>query len=170
MSLPDAESLLTQLADTMRPQVQSDTLLIGIRTGGVWVAERLQRLLGLRQPIGIIDVSFYRDDYQSRGLHASVKPSQIPFAVEDAEVVLVDDVLYTGRTIRAALNQLFDYGRPRRVRLAALVDRGGRELPVAPQFVGAQVAVGANEQIELIRDEAGKLALTLSARKHAERH
>ena len=96
----------------MRPQVQADTLLIGIRTGGVWVAERLNRLLGMTQRIGIIDVSFYRDDFQSRGLHASVKPSHIPFSVDDAEVVLVDDVLYTGRTIRAALNQLFDYGRP----------------------------------------------------------
>jgi pyrimidine operon attenuation protein / uracil phosphoribosyltransferase len=169
MSLPDAESLLTQLAGAMRPQVNADTLLIGIRTGGVWVAERLNRVLGMSHPIGIIDVSFYRDDFQSRGLHTSVKPSQIPFPVDDAEVILVDDVLYTGRTIRAALNQLFDYGRPRRVRLAALIDRGGRELPVAPQFVGAQVVVSANEQIELVRDDAGRLALTLSARPSMER-
>lgn len=169
MSLPDVEGLLTHLADAMRPQVQAGTLLIGIRTGGVWVAERLNRMLGLSHPIGIIDVSFYRDDYQSRGLHPSVKPSQIPFPVDDAEVVLVDDVLYTGRTIRAALNQLFDYGRPRRVRLAALIDRGGRELPVSAQFVGAEVAVGDAEQIELVRDDAGRLALRLHARENVER-
>jgi pyrimidine operon attenuation protein/uracil phosphoribosyltransferase len=168
MSLPDAEKLLMRLADGMRPQVGKDTLLIGIHTGGVWLAERLNRVLGLARPIGTIDVSFYRDDYESRGLHPSVKSSQMPFSVDDADVVLVDDVLFTGRTIRAALNQLFDYGRPRRVRLAALVDRGGRELPVAAQFVGTELSVRDDEQIELVRDDAGKLGLKIVMRDTAE--
>lgn len=169
MSLPDAEKLLLRLADGMRPQVGKDTQLVGIHTGGVWLAERLNRILELARPIGMIDVSFYRDDYESRGLHPSVKSSQMPFSVDDADVVLVDDVLFTGRTIRAALNVLFDYGRPRRVRLAALIDRGGRELPVAAQFVGAELSVGDNEQIDLVRDEAGRLDLKVVMRDAGER-
>jgi len=127
-TLPDAEELLAALAGRMRAEAGPDTALIGIHTGGVWLAERLHGLLGLVQPLGSIDVSFYRDDFGSRGLSPRVKPSDIPFDVEGADVILVDDVLYTGRTIRAALNELFDYGRPRRVRRlaeqhgAALVD------------------------------------------------
>lgn len=162
MKMPDAEALLNQLAESMRPQVSADTALIGIHTGGVWLAERLHRALGLKQPLGTIDVSFYRDDYQSRGLHARVKPSEIPFEVADADVILVDDVLYTGRTIRAAINELFDYGRPQRIRLAALVDRGGRELPIAPQFLGAEVKVAATEQIELQKSADGRLSLVVT--------
>lgn len=162
MPLPDAERLLTELTERMRPAVSADTLLVGIHTGGVWLAQRLHKSLGLRQPMGTIDVSFYRDDYGSRGLHPRVKPSEIPFEIADADVVLVDDVLYTGRTIRAALNELFDYGRPQRVRLAALVDRGGRELPIAAQFVGADVTVGDDEQIELKKDAEGRLSLAVN--------
>jgi pyrimidine operon attenuation protein/uracil phosphoribosyltransferase len=107
-------------------------------------------------------VSFYRDDYGSRGLHPKVRPSNIPFEVADADIVLVDDVLYTGRTIRAAMNELFDYGRPQSIRLAALVDRGGRQLPIAPQFVGAEIAVASGEQIELHKNEDDRLSLVLS--------
>jgi pyrimidine operon attenuation protein/uracil phosphoribosyltransferase len=163
MQLPDAEKLLTHLAERMRPEVDRDTALVGIHTGGVWLAERLHRLLGLKPPLGTIDVSFYRDDYASRGLHPEVKPSTIPFSVADAEIILVDDVLYTGRTIRAALNELFDYGRPRRVRLAALVDRGGRELPIAAQFVGTDFEVDAGKQIVLERGTDGRLSLNVAA-------
>jgi pyrimidine operon attenuation protein / uracil phosphoribosyltransferase len=162
MPLPDAEVLLARLTDEMRPAVSPDTLLVGIHTGGVWLAQRLHQALELRQPLGTIDVSFYRDDYGSRGLHARVKPSEIPFEIADADVILVDDVLYTGRTIRAALNELFDYGRPRRVRLAALVDRGGRELPIAAQFVGAEVGVRDDEQIELKKAADGRLSLIVN--------
>ena len=169
MRLPDAEALLNQLAERMRPQVSADTALIGIHTGGVWLAERLHRALGLKQPLGTIDVSFYRDDYQSRGLHARVKPSDIPFEVADADVILVDDVLYTGRTIRAAINELFDYGRPQRIRLAALVDRGGRELPIAAQFLGAEVKVAGNEQIELQKSADGRLTLVVNPMPAQER-
>jgi pyrimidine operon attenuation protein/uracil phosphoribosyltransferase len=168
--MPDAEALLNELAERMRPQVSADTALIGIRTGGVWLAERLHRALGLKQPLGTIDVSFYRDDYQSRGLNARVKPSDIPFEVADADVILVDDVLYTGRTIRAAINELFDYGRPQRIRLAALVDRGGRELPIAPQFLGAEVRVADNEQIELQKGADGRLSLVVNPMPAQERN
>lgn len=162
MPLPDAEVLLAALTEQMRPAVSSDTRLVGIHTGGVWLAQRLHESLGLSQPLGTIDVSFYRDDYGSRGLHPRVKPSEIPFEIADADVVLVDDVLFTGRTIRAALNELFDYGRPRRVRLAALVDRGGRELPMAAQFVGAEVSVREDEQIELRKAADGRLNLVVT--------
>ena len=159
--LPDAEVLLAALTDQMRPHVGPDCGLIGIHTGGVWIAERLHRALGIRVPLGTLDVSFYRDDYRKIGLHRDVKPSELPFKVETRHLVLVDDVLYTGRTIRAALNELFDYGRPASIRLAALVDRGGRELPIAPQFVGAAIALAPGESVELQRTGSGRLALVL---------
>ena len=159
--LPDAEDVLARLAERMRACDTPDTALIGIHTGGVWLAQRLHQALALRQPLGTIDVSFYRDDYGSRGLHPKVRPSDIPFEVADADIILVDDVLYTGRTIRAAINELFDYGRPKSIRLAALVDRGGRQLPIAAQFVGAEISVADGEQIELKRSEKGQLTLVL---------
>jgi pyrimidine operon attenuation protein / uracil phosphoribosyltransferase len=160
--LPDAEDLLARLAELMRGSVTPDTALIGIYTGGVWLAQRLHKALALRQPLGTVDVSFYRDDYNSRGLHPKVKPSDIPFDVADADIILVDDVLYTGRTIRAAVNELFDYGRPKSIRLAALVDRGGRQLPIAAQFVGAEISVADGEQIELKKSDKGQLSLVLN--------
>ena len=161
-TLPDAEELLGRLAERMRASVTPDTALIGIHTGGVWLAQRLHKALGLRQPLGTIDVSFYRDDYGSRGLHPKVRPSDIPFDVADADIILVDDVLHTGRTIRAAMNELFDYGRPLSIRLAALIDRGGRQLPIAAQFVGTEVSVADGEQIELKKNEQGRLSLVLN--------
>jgi pyrimidine operon attenuation protein/uracil phosphoribosyltransferase len=163
--LPDAEQLLAELIDQMRPAVGADSGLIGIHTGGVWIAERLHRALGLKVPCGTLDVSFYRDDYRKIGLHRDVKTSDIPFEVEGRHLILVDDVLYTGRTIRAAMNELFDYGRPASIRLAALVDRGGRELPIAAQFVGAVVTIGQEKSIELKRDDQGRLSLVM----HRER-
>ena len=158
--LPDAEQLLTALIAQMRPQVTPDTGLIGIVTGGAWLAERLHAALQLEVPFGTLDVSFYRDDFQHKGLKRKVAPSNIPFEVEGRDLILVDDVLYTGRTIRAAMNELFDYGRPARIRLASLVDRGGRELPIAAQFVGATIDV--NQSVELKRDAQGRLSLALS--------
>ncbi|MEK6591662.1 MAG: bifunctional pyr operon transcriptional regulator/uracil phosphoribosyltransferase PyrR [Pseudomonadota bacterium] len=160
--LPDAEQLLQALIDQMRPEVGPETGLIGIHTGGVWIAERLHQALRLKVPLGALDVSFYRDDYEKIGLHRDVKTSDIPFDVEGRHLILVDDVLYTGRTIRAAMNELFDYGRPTSIRLAALVDRGGRELPVSAQFVGTTVAVGKQDRIELQRDDQGRLSLLLT--------
>ncbi|HYK13300.1 MAG TPA: bifunctional pyr operon transcriptional regulator/uracil phosphoribosyltransferase PyrR [Burkholderiales bacterium] len=144
----------------MRPQVTPETGLIGIVTGGAWLAERLHAALKLDVPFGTLDVSFYRDDFQHKGLKRKVAPSDIPFEVEGRDLILVDDVLYTGRTIRAAMNELFDYGRPARIRLASLVDRGGRELPIAAQFVGATIDV--KQSVELKRDAQGRLSLALS--------
>ena len=159
--LPDAEQLLQALTDKMRPEVGPETGLIGIHTGGVWLAERLHDALGLKTPLGTLDISFYRDDYEKIGLHRDVKTSDIPFDVDGRPLILVDDVLFTGRTIRAAMNTLFDYGRPSSIRLAALVDRGGRELPIAAQFIGAIVEVPADQGVELKRDERGRLTLGL---------
>ncbi|MEW5709643.1 MAG: bifunctional pyr operon transcriptional regulator/uracil phosphoribosyltransferase PyrR [Pseudomonadota bacterium] len=163
--LPEVGELLARLEAAMRAEVSENTALVGIHTGGVWVAERLHAALGIRFPLGTLDVSFYRDDYEQRGLHREVKRSSIPFEVEGRDLILVDDVLYTGRTIRAAMNELFDYGRPARIRLAALLDRGGRELPICPQFVGAQVAPAQDELIALIRTEAGELRLAIEPRQ-----
>lgn len=160
--LPDAERLLKALIEQMRPAVGPEAGLIGIHTGGVWVAERLHQALGLQTPLATLDVSFYRDDYDARGLHRDVKRSEIPFEVDGRDLILVDDVLYTGRTIRAALNEVFDYGRPACVRLAALVDRGGRELPIAAQFVGTRLEVDARKSLDLTRDEKGRLVFALS--------
>ncbi len=165
--LPDAEDLLALLAERIRASVTPDTALIGIHTGGVWLAQRLHKALALRLPLGTIDVSFYRDDYGSRGLHPKVKRSDIPFDVADADIILVDDVLYTGRTIRAAMNELFDYGRPRSIRLAALIDRGGRQLPIAAQFLGAEVSMTDAEQIELTKNEKDQLSLVLNRQSAA---
>ena len=160
--LPDAEQLLASLTDRMRPAVGPNTGLVGIHTGGVWLAERLHQALGLKLPLGTLDVSFYRDDFNKKGLRRNVKSSDIPFDIDGCDVIIVDDVLYTGRTIRAAVNELFDYGRPARVRLATLVDRGGRELPVSADFSGADVSVAPGESIELTRDTQGRLALKLT--------
>ncbi|GAB1459499.1 bifunctional pyr operon transcriptional regulator/uracil phosphoribosyltransferase PyrR [Thauera sp.] len=162
----DAEALCRQLAEQIRPHVSPATALVGIYTGGLWLAERLHAELGIAQPLGAIDVSFYRDDYASKGLHASPQRTEVPFDVDGAHVILVDDVLYTGRTTRAALNELFDFGRPATVELAVLVDRGGRELPVAARYCAHTLpAPLAREQnLELQRDEAGRFSMKLTQR------
>ncbi len=161
-TLPDAERLLDELAARIRADLRPDHAIVGIHTGGVWVAQRLHERLGVKAPVGTIDVAFYRDDYRKKGLAPGVRPSDIRFPVEDAHIILVDDVLYTGRTIRAAINEIFDYGRPTSIRLAALIDRGERQLPICPQYVGATVTVGRNESVELRRDDGGRLSLTLT--------
>ena len=159
--LPDAEQMLAALTAQMRPHVTAQTGLIGIVTGGAWLAARLHQALGLEVPYGSLDVSFYRDDFEHKGLKHKVAPSNIPFEVEGRDLILVDDVLYTGRTIRAAMNELFDYGRPASIRLATLVDRGGRELPIAAQFVGTDLQVPKQYSIDLEQAERGKLRLIL---------
>lgn len=163
MNKLDAEALCRTLIEQMRPQVTADTALVGIHTGGVWLAERLHQALGLTQPLGAIDVSFYRDDVGAKGLHANPKRTEIPFPVEGAKIVIVDDVLYTGRTTRAALNELFDYGRPASVDLAVLVDRGGRELPIGARYCAYTLPdpLPASQTLELEHDDAGQLSLRL---------
>ncbi|MCC6870455.1 MAG: bifunctional pyr operon transcriptional regulator/uracil phosphoribosyltransferase PyrR [Burkholderiales bacterium] len=156
--LPDAEATLAELALRMRGAVAHDAALVGIYSGGAWVAERLAALIPGDHPVGFIDVSFYRDDYSSKGLKGRGRRTSIPFDVNGATIVLVDDVLYTGRSVRAAINELFDFGRPACVELAVLVDRGGRELPIEPTYCGARLAVAQDLSIVLSRDE-GVLAL-----------
>ncbi len=157
--LPDTATLLNSLAEAIRPKLTPDTALVGIHTGGVWVAEWLHKALGIKIPLGTLDISFYRDDFSQRGLHPEVKTTQLPFNVEDHPIILVDDVLYTGRTIRAAMNELFDYGRPGIIYLAALLDRGGRQLPIQPDFTGAKIGLPAGKNIQLQRNEQGNLIL-----------
>lgn len=161
MQLPDAEQLLIQLTESIRRDISPSTALVGIHTGGVWLAERLLQNLQLPLPWGTLDVSFYRDDFAQIGLHPQVRPSDIPFTVEGSHIILVDDVLYTGRTIRAAINELFDYGRPASVRLAALIDRGSRELPIAAQYVGAVLDVPSDKMLALEKSADGTLSLSL---------
>ena len=160
---PDAEITLGRLADKMRGAIAHDAALIGNYSGGAWLAERLAEMLEGEHRVGYIDVSFYRDDFSRKGLKPEVKRTELPFEVEGATIVLVDDVLYTGRSVRAAINELFDYGRPARVELAVLIDRGGRELPVEATYVGARLAVARNLSIVLSRGADGLLALATEA-------
>jgi len=163
MKLPDAEKLCGQLAAELKPHLGPKSAMVGLYTGGAWLAERLHPLPGLKTPIGLMDIAFYRDDYAARGLHHDPKRTKIPFDVNGAELLLVDDVLYSGRTVRAAMNELFDYGRPASIRLVVLADRGGRQLPIAAQHVGAKVDVPAGQRLRLKRGDDGKLALVLEA-------
>jgi pyrimidine operon attenuation protein/uracil phosphoribosyltransferase len=156
--LPDPDRLIEALAGKMKAALSPDAGLVGIYTGGMWVAERLHRALGSKVPLGLLAVTLHRDDFGRIGLHRELRRSQIPFPVDGREIVLVDDVLHTGRTIRAALNELFDFGRPSAVRLAVLADRGGRELPFSPDYTGATVEVDPGEELVLSQDN-GKLRL-----------
>jgi pyrimidine operon attenuation protein/uracil phosphoribosyltransferase len=159
--LPDAEKLCQQLAAELKPRVGPKSAMVGLYTGGAWLAERLHKLLDMKSPLGLMDIAFYRDDYAARGLKHDPKRTKIPFDVNGAELLLVDDVLYSGRTVRAAMNELFDYGRPTSISLVVLADRGGRQLPICPQHCGAKVDVPAGMRLRLKRDEGGKLALAL---------
>ena len=160
-TLPDAESVYAELESQLKRGLDYHACLVGIHSGGAWLAERLAQALPGEHPVGFLDVSFYRDDYGQRGLKSRLQRSNIPFDVADKRILLVDDVLYTGRSVRAALNELFDYGRPASVELAVLIDRGGRELPVEAQYVGACLACVREQQIVLTRDEAGRFVLAL---------
>ena len=162
----DAESLYTELRQGVAALLRPDSVLVGIWSGGAWLAERLQRDLGRPGRHGVISSALHRDDFSARGLASGTDATQLPFAIDGAHIVLVDDVLYTGRTIRAVVNELFDFGRPARVELAVLVDRGGRELPVAARYCAHTLSVPlAREQnLELQRDQAGHLGLELTQR------
>jgi pyrimidine operon attenuation protein/uracil phosphoribosyltransferase len=161
--LPDAEELLPGLVAGLKAHVTPATAMIGLHTGGAWLAERLHPLLGLKEPLGLMDIAFYRDDYAKEGLKHDPKRTRIPFEVEGREILLVDDVLYTGRTVRAAMNELFDYGRPRSIMLVVLADRGGRQLPIAAQYVGAHVEVPGGQRLRLKRAANGRLSLEIES-------
>ena len=165
--LPDAEKLCQQLVAELNPKITPKTAMVGLYTGGAWLAERLHPMLGLKTPLGLMDIAFYRDDYAARGLKHDPKRTKIPFDVNGAELLLVDDVLYSGRTVRAAMNELFDYGRPASISLVVLADRGGRQLPICAQHVGARLDVPAGMRLRLKRGEDGKLALALEPSRAA---
>ena len=153
-NIPNAESLYQELLRGVKSLLRQDTKLVGITSGGAWLVERLQKDLGLPGAPGIISSAMHRDDFARRGLAASAQ-THLPFDVNGADILLLDDVLYTGRTIRAVLNELFDFGRPGCVRLAVLVDRGGRELPVAADFAAARLELPAAQSLALARDDKG---------------
>ena len=159
-AVPEAETLYVDLLSGVRALLRPDTRLVGITSGGAWLVERLQKDLALPGPPGIISSAMHRDDFARRGLSSSAQTS-LPFDVNGADILLLDDVLYTGRTIRAVLNELFDFGRPACVRLAVLVDRGGRELPVAADYAAARFELPVSQTLELARESGGDFAFKI---------
>lgn len=147
------QSLLTKLEIELKSAIATrelkDPLMIGIHSGGAWVAEQLHQRLDIQEPLGLIDISFYRDDFSQIGMHPKVKPSQLPPNMEDRDIILIDDVFYTGRTIRAALNEIFDYGRPNQVVLGVLIERDGRQIPLQPDCSGCTVTMPPGQRIKL---------------------
>lgn len=158
----DAEALYAELLRGVRPLMTPQTVLVGVWSGGAWLAERLQADLGLAGTPGVISSTLHRDDFGARGLASGTDATHLPFAIEGSHILLVDDVLFTGRTIRAVLNELYDYGRPASVQLAVLVDRGGRELPIAAALAAARVALPTTQRLSLSRTEEGRLSFNLT--------
>jgi len=161
------DALIDGMAEQLRTLIAARKLtepaMVGIHTGGVWIAERLRHKLGLNMPLGSLDISFYRDDFTRIGMNPQVRPSDLPFDIDNRHIILVDDVLHTGRTIRAALNELFDYGRPASILLAVLVERSGRELPIEADVIGRKMDLGNGEHVKL----TGPDPLTLELQKTA---
>lgn len=164
-ALPSATALYESLEAEVRRRLQADgvahPLVVGIHTGGAWLAQRLHQALQLHEPLGMLDISFYRDDVSTSGLHPQVRPSNLPTAVDGRTVLLVDDVLHSGRTVRAALNEIFDYGRPDRVLLAVLVDRGDRDLPIAADICATRLDLPPGEHVKLRGPEPLELELVM---------
>jgi len=153
----EIETLIQQvkndLVDLLDQTNIKDPVMIGIHTGGVWVAQKLHALLGLKTELGTMDISFYRDDFTKIGIHPQVQPTKLPFNIDDQHIILVDDVLHTGRTIRASMNELFDYGRPASIILVTLIERSGRELPIAASVVGKHLDLEPNQHVKLTGPE-----------------
>ena len=158
LNLPDAEAQCRALAELLKPCVGENTAFVGIFSGGAWVAEKIATLLSIKTQVGQIDVSFYRDDYEKIGLHPNVRPTAIPFSVDGRHIILFDDVLESGRTTRAALNVLFDFGRPANVEMAVLADRGGRHLPIAARWCVWNPTLAHNDSLILAQSDSGTLS------------
>jgi pyrimidine operon attenuation protein/uracil phosphoribosyltransferase len=158
----DAEALYRELLRGVKGLSHPDTRLVGVTSGGAWLAQRLQRDMELPGEPGIISSVMHRDDFAQRGLAAGGQTT-LPFDVNDAQIIVLDDVLYTGRTIRAVINELFDYGRPASIKLAVLVDRGGRELPIQPNYAAARVTLPASQSLALEQDEQGAFRFKVEA-------
>jgi pyrimidine operon attenuation protein / uracil phosphoribosyltransferase len=157
----DAEALYADLLAGVRPLLQADSVLVGIWSGGAWLAERLQRDLQRAGEHGVISSALHRDDFGSRGLTAGADHTRLPFEVEGKPILLIDDVLFTGRTIRAVINELYDFGRPASVTLAVLVDRGGRELPIHAAVSAARITLPRGQRLSLARDDAGRFSFDI---------
>lgn len=151
--MQDINDLLTNLENELKQAWYKrqlvNPLMIGIHTGGVWIAEEMRQRLKLTEPLGVLDISFYRDDFSQIGVHPDVKPSAIPSHIDGRDIILIDDVFYTGRTVRAALNEIFDYGRPKQILLGVLIERDGKQIPINPDCVGARITLSAHQRIKL---------------------
>jgi pyrimidine operon attenuation protein / uracil phosphoribosyltransferase len=154
------QKLAADLAELLRTRSIEQPLMVGIHTGGAWIAAALHRMLGLQQPLSTLDISFYRDDFSRIGMHPKVKPSKLPPHVEHKHIILVDDVLQSGRTIRAAMNEIFDYGRPASITLVCLVERSGRELPIQADIIGQHLELSPKQHIKLTGPEPLALVIT----------
>ncbi len=153
----DIPQLLDNLHASIQQQIEqrhlNNPIIIGIQTGGVWIAQAMHQRLAMQEPLYSMDISFYRDDFSQIGMHPQIKPSQLPTHLEGRDIILIDDVFYTGRTVRAALNELFDYGRPNQVVLAVLIERDGRQIPLRPDCVGTQITLQSGQRIKLTGPE-----------------
>lgn len=157
----DAEALYADLLLGVRSLLRPDTTLVGIWSGGAWLAERLHRDLALPGAAGVISSTLHRDDFGSRGMAAGTEATKLPFAIDGLHILLIDDVLFTGRTVRAVINELYDFGRPASVQLAVLVDRGGRELPIQAAYAAARLVLPATQKLTLARSDAGRFTFSL---------
>ncbi len=141
--------LKASLIEAIEHRQINNPVIIGIHTGGVWVAEKIHQWLAISEPLSVLDISFYRDDFAQIGVHPKVKQSKLPLTVEGRDIILIDDVFYTGRTVRAALNEIFDYGRPNQVILGVLIERNGRQVPIRPDCSGAKINLAPGQRIKL---------------------
>ena len=152
-SAMDVGVLLDRLEAALRAEIARRDIagpaMIGIHTGGAWIAERLHARLALAEPLGLLNINYYRDDFSRIGMHPQVSPSLLPFRVEERNILLIDDVFYTGRTVRAALNEIFDYGRPAQVVLGVLIERNGRQIPIRPDCIGGTIDLAADQRVKL---------------------
>ena len=153
------DDISERLAARLAEQNLKKPAMVGIRTGGVWVAEQLKQRLAIEAPLGELNIAFYRDDFSRIGIHPTVEPSQLPFDVDGQDLILVDDILYTGRTVRAAMNEIFDYGRPRSIQLVVLIDRGGRELPIDANVYGERITLPGGEHVKLLGPDPLRLEI-----------
>ncbi len=173
MQANEIEGLISEMTQRIQARLEThrvdNPVMIGIHTGGVWLASQLHQRLAIKEPLGTLDISFYRDDFTRIGINPEVKPSQIPFDVDERHIILVDDVLQTGRTIRAAMNEIFDYGRPASITLVTLVERGGRELPIQPSVVGIRPPLGQGQQITLTGPDPLTLIISTATKSDKKR-
>jgi pyrimidine operon attenuation protein / uracil phosphoribosyltransferase len=168
MQLPNPEILLDNITAKIIAMIQPETAIVGIHSGGVWLMKRILAELKQEVPNGTLDAALYRDDFAQRGLKNQSQAANIPFDVQGKHIILIDDIFYTGRTTRAAVNELFDFGRPASVTLAVLINRGGAELPIQPQIVGANIPLTSNQRLQLSQTTQGKLNLALEMNQDAD--